>query len=149
MARAIEAKNKYTEGHTERVTLFALELGRCLTCSPKEIIALHQGGILHDLGKIGVPDNILNKPGPFTPAEFEIIKQHPITGYNNCLSQKSLAQALPCIRWHHEKPNGTGYPDRLKGGEIPRLALILAVVDVYDALVSDRPYRQAMSQENA
>ena len=149
MARAIEAKDKYTEGHTERVTAYAQELGRTVECTTAELAALWQGGILHDLGKIGVPDHILNKPGPLTPEEFEIVKQHPVTGYNICQPLKSLSHSLPCIRWHHEKPNGTGYPDRLKGDAIPKQALILAVADVYDALASERPYRKAMPQEKA
>jgi len=147
LALAIEAKDKYTEGHTERVTASALKLGRLVGCSDDELTGLRQGGILHDVGKIGVPDQILNKPGSLTPEEFTIIKQHPLTGFRICSPLKSLAHALPCIRWHHEKPNGLGYPDGLKSGEIPRLALILAVADVYDALTSKRSYKEAMPAE--
>jgi putative two-component system response regulator len=149
LANAIESKDKYTQGHTERVTAYAVELGRVVGCSENEILALRQGGTLHDIGKIGVPDHILNKPGKLTHEEFQIIRQHPIVGYNICAPMKSLAHTLPCIRWHHEKPNGQGYPDGLRGSEIPRLALILSVTDVYDALTSKRSYKDAMSQEDA
>lgn len=141
LALAIEAKDKYTEGHTERVTANALQLGKLLGCSEDELNGLRQGGILHDVGKIGVPDQILNKPGPLTPEEFAIVKLHPLTGFRICSPLKSLAHALPCIRWHHEKPNGLGYPDGLKAGDIPRPALILAVADVFDALTSRRSYK--------
>lgn len=149
LALAIEAKDKYTEGHTERVTASALKLGRLVGCTEDELIGLRQGGILHDVGKIGVPDQILNKPGALTPEEFTVVKQHPLTGFRICSPLKSLANALQCIRWHHEKPNGLGYPDGLKAGQIPRLALILAVADVYDALTSKRSYKDAMPTEKA
>jgi len=96
-----------------------------------------------------VPDYILNKPDKLTFDEFQIIRQHPVTGFNICSPMKSLAHTLPCIRWHHEKPNGQGYPDGLKGSEIPRVALILAVADVYDALTSKRSYKESMSQSKA
>jgi putative two-component system response regulator len=149
LARAVEAKDAYTEGHTERVTNDAVALGALVGCSEEELTGLHQGGVLHDVGKISVPDHILNKPGKLTPEEFEIIKRHPVTGFNICSSMRSLVHALPCIRWHHEKPNGLGYPDGLKRAAIPRPALILAVADVYDALASKRPYKDALPQEKA
>jgi len=149
LASAIEAKDSYTQGHTERVTAYAVELGKAVGCSDDELTGLRQGGTLHDIGKIGVPDHILNKPGKLTLEEFQIIRQHPVVGFNICSPMRSLAHTLPCIRWHHEKPNGQGYPDGLKGAEIPRLALILAVADVYDALTSKRSYKEALDQERA
>ena len=149
LARAIESKDKYTQGHTERVTAYALGLGNALGCPAEELTSLRQGGVLHDVGKISVPDYVLNKPGRLTAEEFDIIKQHPVTGFTICSPMKSLAHTLPCIRWHHEKPNGGGYPDGLKGREIPRVALILAVADVYDALTTKRSYKEAMPQAKA
>ena len=149
LARAIEAKDAYTQGHTERVTDYAIGLGKAMSCNEEELVALRQGAILHDIGKIGVPDHILNKPDRLTPEEFAIIKTHPVMGYNICSPMKSLAHTLPCIRWHHEKPNGGGYPDALKHADIPRLALILAVADVFDALTSKRAYKEAMTKSKA
>ena len=149
LANAVEAKDKYTQGHTERVTAYGVELGKASGCSSRELIDLRHGGSLHDIGKIAVPDAILNKPGKLTDEEFELMTQHTVVGYNICAPMKSLSHALPCIRSHHEKPNGTGYPDRLKGDEIPRLALIVAVADVFDALTSKRPYKEAIGQERA
>ena len=144
LARAIEAKDMYTQGHTERVTAYSLELGRTVGLSEEDLISLRQGGTLHDIGKIGTPDKILNKPGKLTADEFETIRQHPLIGFKICSPLKSLARSLPCIRWHHEKPNGKGYPDGLKGSEIPPLARILAIADVYDALTSKRPYKETL-----
>ena len=149
LASAIEAKDKYTAGHTERVTAYSIELGKAVGHSADELNNLRQGAALHDIGKIGVPDHILNKPGKLSPEEMQIMQQHPILGFNICSPMKSLATALPYIRWHHEKPNGLGYPDGLAGSEIPSHVLILGVADVYDALTSKRPYRDAMNQEKA
>ena len=149
LAHAIEAKDKYTLGHTERVTSYAVGLGNALGLPAQDLDSLRQGGTLHDIGKVGVPDHILNKAGSLSAEEREIIKQHPVTGFNICTSMKSLAHTMQCIRWHHEKPNGTGYPDGLKGTEIPRLARILAVADVYDALTSKRSYKEAMARAKA
>jgi putative two-component system response regulator len=107
------------------------------------------GGILHDIGKIGVPDSILNKPGALTDEEFEIMKRHPVIGYEICEPLRSLAGALPLIRHHHEKLDGSGYPDGLSGDDISLPARIMAVTDIYDALTSDRAYRDAMSHGRA
>ena len=149
LAHAIEARDRCTEQHTERVTKYAVALGKLVGCTDDEMLGLRQGGALHDIGKVSVPDGVLNKPGKLTPEEFAIIMLHPVTGYNICASMKSLAHTLPCIRWHHEKPNGKGYPDGLKGDAIPRRALILAVADVYDALTSERPYKKGFPVEKA
>lgn len=149
LARAIEAKDAYTQGHTERVSQYAVLLGEHLKLSSGEIDALYKGGILHDIGKIGVPDSILNKPGKLDDKEFEIIKTHPALGAKICEKLNSIKKTIPIIRSHHEKLDGSGYPDGLKGDEIPVVARIMAIVDVYDALTTTRPYRVAMPKERA
>jgi len=149
LAKAVEAKDKYTEGHTERVADLAAKLGRQANLSEQEQETLYMGGVLHDIGKIGVKDAVLNKPDRLTPEEFEEIKKHPLTGEDICRPLKSIKSLLEIIRHHHEKLDGSGYPDRLKGTEIPVAARIMAIVDVYDALTSDRPYRKGMPKEKA
>ena len=149
LAKAIEAKDLYTNGHTERVTAYAVELGKAIGCSEDEQLGLKEGGILHDVGKIGVPDHILNKAGKLTPNEFKIVTRHPLIGYTICAPLKSLAKSLPCVRWHHEKLDGSGYPDGLKGPEIPKSSRIMAIADIYDALTTRRSYKDAMPQEKA
>jgi putative two-component system response regulator len=150
MARAVEAKDKYTQGHIERVANLAVSIGRNLTLTAMETKALHYGGILHDMGKIGIPHEILNKPGPLSKVEWEVMKQHPEIGYKICLPLgDTLGAALDVIRYHHEKMDGSGYPYGLKGEEIPTVARIMAAADIYDALVTDRPYRRGMTQKNA
>jgi putative two-component system response regulator len=114
-----------------------------------DLEALYRGGILHDLGKVAVPDAILLKPGPLTPEERGIMQEHPVRGYEICQPLRSFRNVLPIIRHHHEQWNGTGYPDRLRGNDIPLLARILQVVDIFDALTTDRPYRRALSSEKA
>ena len=150
MARAVEAKDKYTQGHIERVANLAVSIGRAMDLSAKESKALHYGGILHDMGKIGIPHEILNKPGPLTDPEWKIMKQHPEIGYKICMPLgDTLGSALDVIRYHHEKMDGSGYPYGLKDGEIPTVARIMAVADIYDALVTDRPYRKGMKRDRA
>jgi putative two-component system response regulator len=149
MARAIEAKDSYTQGHVERVSSLAVQLGAYMGVSEEDQDALRKGGILHDIGKIGVPDNILNKAGPLTPEERLVIKMHPEQGAKICEKLKSIRGAIPIIRHHHERMDGSGYPDRLAGEEIPLLARILTVVDIYDALTTTRSYRRSLSHEMA
>lgn len=150
LANVIEAKDAYTEGHTQRVANMAGMLARKMGLSTQETKAIRLGGILHDIGKIGVADSVLNKPGALTPEEWESIKLHPKTGYNICLPlKKMLGSALDVIRHHHEKLDGTGYPDGLKGKELSLSSRIMAVVDIYDALVTDRSYRKGMPKEKA
>jgi putative two-component system response regulator len=150
LAITVEAKDAYTQGHIERVGNVAVLLGRKIGVSKKDIEALRFGGTLHDIGKIGVPEDILNKPGPLTDKEFEIMKTHADIGYKICSPlKKNLGPALDVIRHHHEKLDGSGYPDGLKGDEIPMVARIMAVADIYDALITDRPYRKGMSKEKA
>ncbi|QDV39154.1 diguanylate cyclase [Tautonia plasticadhaerens] len=143
-ARAVEAKSPYTHGHSGRVTELALALAEAVGVPPQDRELLRQGGLLHDIGKICIPDAILNKPGPLTPEELEVIKEHPAQGVRIVEPLQSLSAVVPMIRWHHERLDGGGYPDGLRGEAIPLSARILAVADVYDALASARPYRGAL-----
>jgi len=149
LARAIEARDHFTEEHVERVAAHAVELARRAGFAQDDLTAVRHGGILHDIGKIGVPDQILNKRGQLTAEEFAIMKRHPVIGYQICEPLKSLAGALPLIRHHHEKLDGSGYPDGLKGDEIPISARVMAITDIYDALTSHRAYRAAIAPDRA
>jgi putative two-component system response regulator len=149
LALGVEARDPYTEGHCERLSRYASDLGRHLKLDEDSVIALKRGGVLHDLGKISIPDEILKKGANLTPEEWEIMKQHPIIGENICKPLKSLRRVLPIIRSHHEHWNGSGYPDRLRAHDIPLLARILQVVDVYDALRTERPYKPALDHEES
>jgi putative two-component system response regulator len=140
-ARAVEAKSPYTHGHSERVMRYALTLAGAVGLAGQDLELLQTGALLHDIGKISIPDAILNKPGSLTPAEFDIIKQHPAQGAHIVEPLASVRDAVPLIRWHHERLDGRGYPDGLRGGDIPLLVRVLSVCDVYDSLSSDRPYR--------
>jgi putative two-component system response regulator len=146
---SVESRDPYTEGHCERLAENASNLGRFLGLEENEVTALRRGGYLHDLGKIAVPDEILKKGANLTPDEWAIMRRHPLTGENICRPLKSLRLVLPIIRNHHEHFNGTGYPDGLSGQNIPLLARILQVVDIYDALTTTRPYKPALSHEQA
>jgi putative two-component system response regulator len=149
LGRSVEARDPYTEGHCERLAQHASDLGRHLGLEDESLVALRRGGFLHDLGKIGVPDEILKKGSNLTGEEWQIMKQHPIIGENICKPLKSLRLVLPIIRHHHEHSDGSGYPDGLRKGEIPLLPRILQVVDVYDALRTARPYKPALNHEQA
>src|ERR1700739_4249762 len=146
---SVEGRDPYTEGHCERLSVRAADLGRHLGLDEDSIVALKRGGYLHDLGKIAVPDEILKKGSDLTPAKWEVLKQHPVTGENICKPLKSLRLVLPIIRHHHEHADGSGYPDGLRAREIPLLPRILQVVDVYDALRTTRPYKPALSHDEA
>jgi putative two-component system response regulator len=146
---SVEARDPYTEGHCERLARNASDLGRFLGLDDESIVALQRGGYLHDLGKIAVPDEILKKGSDLTPAEWAIMKLHPVAGETICRPLKSLRLVLPIIRYHHEHSDGSGYPDGLRAGEIPLLPRILQVVDIYDALRTARPYKPALSHEQA
>ena len=145
----VEGRDPYTEGHCERLKIRASDLGRHLGMDGDSIRALERGGYLHDLGKIAVPDEILKKGSDLTPAEWQVMKLHPITGENICRPLHSLRLVLPIIRYHHEHSDGSGYPDGLTGSEIPVLPRVLQVVDVYDALRTARSYKPALSHEQA
>lgn len=144
LGKSIEARDPSTEGHCERLADSGVALGRKLGLAEEELQALRLGGYLHDLGKLVFPDAILLKPGPLTAAEREVVRKHPIVGEEICQPLRSLRSVLPIIRHHHERLNGSGYPDSLRGEAIPLTARILQVVDVFDALTTDRPYRRAL-----
>ena len=149
LARTVEAKDKYTEGHCERLSIWAAKLGSKMGLNDSELVLLRRAGILHDIGKIAIQDSILFKKGPLTDDEYEVIKTHPEIGKNICAPLKSLKPILPTILHHHEKFDGTGYPKGLKGTEIPLHARIMGIVDCFDALTSSRSYRPAMSHDDA
>jgi putative two-component system response regulator len=149
LALTIETRDAYTEGHCRRLSEYAVALGRQLALSEADLDALRSGGILHDIGKVGIPDVVLLKRGPLTRDEFEIMKQHTVIGERLCSKVSSLDHVRPIVRHHHERLDGTGYPDGLRGEAIPLLAQIVGVVDVFDALTTDRPYRQAATREEA
>jgi len=146
---SVESRDPYTVGHCERLAENAANLGHHLGLDEDSIVALRRGGYLHDLGKIAVPDEILKKGSNLTPAEWAVMKQHPVTGENICRPLKSLCLVLPIIRSHHEHSDGSGYPDGLQKEEIPLLPRILQVVDVYDALCTARPYKPALNHDEA
>jgi putative nucleotidyltransferase with HDIG domain len=149
LSRALDLRDKETEGHTRRVADVTLQIARSLGIGGVELVNMRRGALLHDIGKIGIPDYILLKPGPLTDEEYEIMHKHPAFAYELLSSIAFLRPALDIPYCHHEKWNGTGYPRALKREEIPLSARIFAVVDVWDALNSDRPYRKAWSKEDA
>lgn len=146
---ATEARDRYTGGHNLRVALYGLRLARAMELSPEKQRAIAQGGIIHDVGKLHLPDSILNKPGGLTDEEFATVKEHPVTGFELSRHLGMMPEELSVIRHHHERWDGRGYPDGLAGEEIPRVARVLAVADVFDALTSARSYRGAWSHERA
>jgi putative two-component system response regulator len=149
LARTVEARDPCTEGHCERLAEYAVTLGRRLGLQDEDLAALHRGGYLHDLGKIAIPDAILTKPGPLTAAEYDRMKHHAVIGEALCGELRALARVRPIVRHHHEKLDGSGYPDGLVGDEIPWLAQIMGVVDVFDALTTWRPYKKSMPPQQA
>jgi HD-GYP domain-containing protein (c-di-GMP phosphodiesterase class II) len=142
-SHALDLRDKETEGHTQRVTEMTVRLARAMGISESEMVAVRRGALLHDIGKMGIPDSILLKPGPLSDAEWEIMRLHPEYAYELLSPIEFLRPALHIPYCHHEKWDGTGYPRGLKGEQIPLPARIFAIVDVYDALRSDRPYRRA------
>ena len=148
-AKALELRDKETQGHTDRVTGLTLQLARAMAVSDFDIVHIRRGAILHDIGKMGIPDQILLKPGALTDEEWEIMRQHPVYAKELLEKIPFLGPALDIPYYHHEKWDGTGYPVGLSGEKIPLPARIFAIVDVWDALRSDRPYRKAWSDEKA
>src|ERR1700720_3332254 len=149
LARSIEGKDPYTQGHCERLADYSARLGEHMGLSVEEIKALRRAGIVHDIGKVAVPDSILLKPSRLSRSEQKILRLHPVVGERICASLKSFQLVLPIIRHHHEKMDGSGYPDGLQGKQIPLTVRILQIVDVYDALSTQRPYKPALSTDAA
>jgi putative two-component system response regulator len=149
LARSIESKDPYTEHHCDRLSTYAATLGEALGLPIQEITALRRAGVVHDIGKVAVPDAILLKPGKLSDDEWKIMRQHPVVGERICTPLKSFRLVLPIIRHHHEKLDGSGYPDGLRGAQIPITARVLQIVDVFDALTTARPYKRALSLDEA
>lgn len=149
LADAIEKRDPYTGGHTQRVTLYSLAMAKYLSLTHAEVKWLKIASVLHDIGKIGIDDGILRKPGQLDPEEFEVIKRHAGLGAEIINYIKPLRNIIPGVKYHHELIDGTGYPEGLSGGKIPFIAKIVAVADIYDAMTTDRPYRKALGKETA
>ncbi|MHB1193634.1 MAG: HD-GYP domain-containing protein [Longimicrobiales bacterium] len=149
LGRSIEGKDPNTEGHCERLATFGTRLGIRLGLDQATVEAISRGGYLHDIGKVAVPDSILLKAGALTAEEWVIMKKHPLTGEHICAPVRSFRRVLPIIRHHHERWDGSGYPDGLAGEDIPLTARVLQTVDVFDALTTHRPYKVALSPEEA
>ena len=149
LANALEAKDVYTRGHSERVGASSRELALRIGMSTAEADVVARAGLLHDIGKIGSPEGLLRKPGPLTPEEWSIMRRHPVIGAQIVAPFEFFTTGALVVRHHHERFDGSGYPDGLAGSGIPLGARIVAIADVYDALTSDRPYRPAMSVETA
>jgi len=149
LAKSVESRDSYTGMHCERLAAYSVQLGRALGLSRADQLALYRGGYLHDIGKVGIPDAILFKTGLLTVDEWQVMRMHTIRGEEICRPMKTLAPVLPIIRSHHERWDGSGYPDGLSGDAIPLLARILQVADIYDALTTARSYKPAFSHTHA
>ena len=149
MARTVESRDQYTGCHVIRVTAYSMLLAQQAGFDPQAVERMRMGGLLHDIGKVAVPDAVLNKPGKLTDEEFDIIKSHAAVGDQILAGIPNLAYARPMVRWHHERFDGRGYPDGLRGHEIPIEARAMCIADSYDAMTSDRPYRKGMSHDQA
>jgi putative two-component system response regulator len=149
LALTIEARDQYTDGHCQRLAAYASALGRHLDLPEDDITALARGGFLHDIGKVGVPDAILLKNARLTSDEYDVMKRHTIIGDRLCGELRSLRRVRPIVRHHHERLDGSGYPDGLRGEAIPLLAQIMGIVDVYDAVTTERPYKAAATTDRA
>ena len=149
LGATIEARDPLTQGHCQRLAAYATALGHVLGLDGEDLAALERGGFLHDIGKIGVPDAVLLKEGRLDPSESKVMRAHPLIGDGLCIGMRSLQTVRPIIRSHHERLDGSGYPDGLKNTQVPLLAQIVSIVDIFDALTTERPYREAMARGNA
>lgn len=149
LARAVEAKDAYTEGHLQRLSHYSLKVGERLGLSGRDLVALRYGALLHDVGKVGIDETIIRKDGPLTPAEYELIRQHPVIGERIVQPLRLAGAVAPIVRHHHERWDGSGYPDGLAGEAIPLGARIVSVVDAFDAMTTQRPYNVILSQREA
>jgi putative two-component system response regulator len=149
LAKVVEQRDRHTAGHCERLAVASVALGVAMQLDRPSLLALYLGGFLHDVGKVGIPDAILFKPGKLSEEEWEIMRGHSVRGEEICRPLVSLRSVLPIIRHHHERWDGTGYPDKLSGTGIPLLARVLQVADIYDALTNPRPYKQAFTTARA
>jgi putative two-component system response regulator len=149
LALMVEARDAYTDGHCQRLAHYATELGLLLKLPEEDLMTLGRGGYFHDIGKIALPDSILLKPAALTPEEFERVKEHPGAGDRLCGDLRALRRVRSIVRHHHERLDGSGYPDGLSGNAISLLAQIIGIVDVYDAMTTTRPYRAAVSSDEA
>lgn len=149
LAQTVEHRDKYTAGHCQRLAWSSVSLGMALGLPRPQLLALHRGGFLHDIGKISVPDAVLHKRGSLDEDEWTLMRSHPLKGEEICRPMKSLTSVLPIIRSHHERWDGKGYPDGLSGEDIPLTARILQIADIYDALTTVRPYKAAFSAAEA
>ena len=149
LAVMVEARDGHTEGHCYRMANYATALGRQIGLTQDELQTLHRGGFLHDIGMLAIPDAVLRRPGRLEPEEFELVKSHTVIGDQLCGNLRSLQTVRPIVRHHHERFDGSGYPDGLRGDEIPILAQVIGIVDVYDAVTTQRPYQRASSIDQA
>ncbi|MGH9202838.1 MAG: response regulator, partial [Vicinamibacterales bacterium] len=149
LAVMIEARDGFTEGHCHRMANYATALGRRLGLGADDLRTLHRGGFLHDIGMLAIADSVLRKPGPLDPEEYEIVKSHTVVGDGLCGNLRSLQAVRPIVRHHHERLDGSGYPDGLRGDAVPLLAAIVGIVDVYDAITTQRPYQPARPVDQA
>jgi putative two-component system response regulator len=149
LGATIEARDRHTNGHCQRLAELSTALGRRIGLDGHDLRALEQGGFIHDLGKVAIPDAVLFKPGALTVAEYALVKTHPVVGDQICGPLRTLARARTIVRSHHETLDGRGYPDGLRAGAVPLLAQVTAIADVFDALTSDRPYRRALDPADA
>lgn len=149
LAQAVEQRDRQTAGHCERLAFISVAIGMAMGLERAKLLALYRGGFLHDVGKVGIPDSILFKPGALTAEEWVTMRSHTTRGEEICRHLSSLSPVLPIIRHHHERWDGSGYPDGLRAGQIPQLARIVQVADIYDALISARPYKPAFAPHEA
>jgi putative two-component system response regulator len=149
LSSMIESRDGYSRGHCSRMANYATGLGRVLGLSDNDLQALYRGGFLHDIGMLAIPDAVLRKLGPLDPEEYDQVKSHPVVGDGLCSHLRSLQPVRPIVRHHHERLDGSGYPDALSGDQIPLLAQIIGVVDVYEAMTTERPYQAAASPDDA